>query len=109
MSDPVALAAAARAIVWRRYGRIISIYTLNATRFTAVVVDPDTLRQCAEHPSGSGPTIADAVTGLLDALHDVGEPEHDARAEVLRTLADAFPAGVTLAASELADANQRVA
>lgn len=104
-SPPVPeLLAAARAVLWREAGLIPHVDTTDGRSYRCNAVDPETRLPDPQWPTGVAGTELGAVDAFLQALHARGCAADDARrAAVVRTLAEAFPAGVTFAPGELAD------
>lgn len=102
--NPVALMAALCALLMRGFGLRPQLSTLDLTAWQCAAVDPDTHEVDGSLPTIVAPSPEQALRGMFDALHELQlVPALDARAELHRTLAEAYPAGVTLSAVELAD------
>jgi len=106
-SPPVPeLLAAARAVLWREAGLIPHVGTTDGRSYRCNAVDPETRLPDPRWPTSVAGTELGAVDSFLQALHLRGHAAEDARrADVVRTLATAYPAGATFDAEELADAD----
>lgn len=95
------LLAAARAITARR-GAIPHLSTLDGATWKCGALDADSGELAAELPTGCAATPEGAVATFLEALHAEQLAALEPRAVALRSLRDAYPAGVTVTAPELA-------
>lgn len=109
-SPPVPLSellAAATAIVWRDAGLIAQVGTSDGRSFACVALDPETRVPDAQWPTGIAASPVGAVGVFLDALRRRGHAVADARrADLVRTLATEFPAGVVFTAAELSQSRE---
>lgn len=96
------LLSAVRSIV-APLGAVPKVSTLDGETWQCLAVDVETLSHADALPTGVASSAEGAASMMLDALHDAGLEADEIRAANLRTLRDAFPAGVTIAAPSLAD------
>ena len=98
------LLAAAGAILWRDARLIPHVGTSDGRSYRCNAVDPETQLPDPQWPTGVAGSELGAVAAFVHALHRRGHDAEDARrADVVRTLATEFPAGVTFSPGELED------
>ncbi len=95
------LLAAARAIT-ARFGALPQVSTRDGRAWQCLALDCESGEHADSLPTVIDATPEGAVAGFIAAVHELGLHAADERQALLRSLADAYPAGVTVAAPELA-------
>lgn len=94
------LLTTARALT-ARYGACPDLSTRDGRAWKCLALDCESGEHADSLPTVIDATPEGAVAGFIAAVHELGLAA-DERQALLRSLADAYPAGVTVAAPELA-------